>query len=212
MCTRRKTGSRKLITWLNRLGHSISYHDVNLVETHIAEEQIANVTTAACLPNNIRPEAFVTFVYDNRDINVESVYGRSYHCTNAIAIQQKSNDRPEQNAASATVTSNYRRRSFKTIINPFEPAVKIPRSDPQLIYNSEVQNNMIYEALVKTEDLVWCFLRLEASSHNHNQSVLGCTGFFAATSDRSEDVSNVTFLPSINQTPTELSTTAELDK
>ena len=47
LCTKRKTGSRKLITWLNRLGHSISYHDVNLVEMHITQEQIANVTTAA---------------------------------------------------------------------------------------------------------------------------------------------------------------------
>ena len=79
LCAKRKTGYRKLITWLNCLGHSISYHDVNLVETHIAEEQIANVTTAAYIPNNIRPEEFVTFVYDNGDINVESVYGRSYH-------------------------------------------------------------------------------------------------------------------------------------
>ena len=34
---KRKTGYRKLITQLNRLGHSISYYDVNFVETHIAE-------------------------------------------------------------------------------------------------------------------------------------------------------------------------------
>ena len=110
LCTKRKTGSRKLITWLNRLGLSISYHDVNLVETHIAEEQIANVTTAAYVPNNTRPEEFLTFVYENGDINVESVYGSSYHCANAIAIQQKSIDSPKKTAAPAKVTSNCRRR------------------------------------------------------------------------------------------------------
>ena len=71
---------------------------------------------------------------------------------------------------------------------------------------------MIYEALAKTEDLVWCFLRLKSSAHNQNQTVPGWTGFFAATSDRSEDVSNFTFLPSINQTPTELSTIVEIVK
>ena len=65
---------------------------------------------------------------------------------------------------------------------------------------------MIYEALTKMEDLVWCFLRLEASAHNQNQTVPGWTGFFAATFDRSEDMGNVNFLPSINQAPTELST------
>ena len=147
------------------MGHSISYHDINLVEKHIPEEQIASVTTVPYVPNNIRPEEFLTFVYHNGDINVESVYGSSYHCTNAIAIQQKSIDRPEQTAAPATVTSNCRRRSFNPIINPVEHAFKIPRSEPQLVYKSEVENNMMYEALAKTEDLLWCFLRLEASAH-----------------------------------------------
>ena len=120
LCTKRKTGYRKLITWPNRLGHSISYHDVNLVETHIAEEQIANVTTAVYVLNNITPEESVTFVYDNDNINVESVYGRSYHCTNAIAIQQKSNDRPEQAAAPATVKM---RAPFYKQINIFNKAI-----------------------------------------------------------------------------------------
>ena len=69
-CTKRKTVSRKLIAWLNYLGHSISYHNVNLVETHIAEEQMANVTTAAYVPNNIKPEEFITFLYEIGDINV----------------------------------------------------------------------------------------------------------------------------------------------
>ena len=86
LCTIIKTGSRKLITWLNCLGHSISYHDINLVKTHIAKEQIANVITPAYVPNNIRSEEFITYLYGNSDINVESVYGRSYRCKNANAI------------------------------------------------------------------------------------------------------------------------------
>ena len=135
-----------------------------------------------------------------------------HYCTNATDIQQQSNDRPEQTAEPATVTSNYRRILFKPIINLIESAVKISCSDPQLLYNSKVENNMIYNALAKTEDLAWSFLGLEASAHNQNQTVPGWTGFFAATSDRSEDVSNITFLPSINQTPTELNTIIEIVK
>ena len=88
LCTKIKTGSRRLITWLKHLGYGISYHDVNLIEMNIAEEQMANVTTAAHVPNNIGPEEFVTYVYENGAINVESVY-RSYHCTNTIVIQKK---------------------------------------------------------------------------------------------------------------------------
>ena len=71
---------------------------------------------------------------------------------------------------------------------------------------------MMYEALAKTEDLLWCFLRLETSAHNQNQTVPGWTRFFASTSDRSEDVNNITFLPSINQAPTKLSTIVEIVK
>ena len=94
-----------------------------------------------------------------------------------LSFRKKSNDRTEQTAAPATVTSNYRRRLFKPIINSAEPGVKIPRSGCKSIYNSKVENNMINEVLVKTKDLVWCFLRLEASAHNLNQTVPGCNGF-----------------------------------
>ena len=87
--TKRITGSRKLISWINCLGHSISYHDINLVKTHIAEEHIANIITPTYVPNNIRPEEFVTYLYDNGDINVESVYGRSYHTTNFQNLLRK---------------------------------------------------------------------------------------------------------------------------
>ena len=87
LCTKRITGSRKLMTMINCLGHSVSYHDINFVKTHIAEEQIANIITPTYVPNNIRPKEFVTYLYDNGDINVEPVYGRSYHCTNTNVIQ-----------------------------------------------------------------------------------------------------------------------------
>ena len=57
LCTKGKTCSRKFVSWLNCcLGHSISYHNINLVKTHITEEQIVNVITRTYVPNNIRPE------------------------------------------------------------------------------------------------------------------------------------------------------------
>lgn len=46
-CAKRKTGSRKLITCIKYLGHCISYHEVNLVETGITNEQSNNISTAA---------------------------------------------------------------------------------------------------------------------------------------------------------------------
>ena len=50
------------------------------METSIAEEQINNFSTAAFVPSTIRSSEFVAFVYDNIDINIESIYNKSYHC------------------------------------------------------------------------------------------------------------------------------------
>ena len=55
----------------------------------IAEEQINNFSTAAFVPSSIRHSEFVTFVYDNEDIKIKSIYNKSYHCTNAMAIQRR---------------------------------------------------------------------------------------------------------------------------
>ena len=39
------------------------------------------------VPSSIQPSQFVTFVWDNNDINPESLSGVSMHCTNGIIIQ-----------------------------------------------------------------------------------------------------------------------------
>ena len=41
--TKRKTGSKFIINFLNHVGHSISYDEVNLVETYFAEQQIDSI-------------------------------------------------------------------------------------------------------------------------------------------------------------------------
>ena len=39
LCIKQTTGSRKVIQWLNKFGHSIFYKEKNTVETHLAEDQ-----------------------------------------------------------------------------------------------------------------------------------------------------------------------------
>lgn len=87
--TKRKTGSKLLLNCLNRLGHSISYDEVNNVETSFAEVQASNKNHRSFVPNNVQPSTFVTFVYDNCDHNPETLSGVSMHCTNGILIQKK---------------------------------------------------------------------------------------------------------------------------
>ena len=53
--TKRKTGSKLLINCLNRLGHSISYSDVNKIETDIANRQLINGNLRTCVPGGLQP-------------------------------------------------------------------------------------------------------------------------------------------------------------
>ena len=67
LAVKRKTGSVITTRWLNRFGHSVSYDEINAIETRLAEEQLASQNARRYIPNNIQPSTFVTFVYDNCD-------------------------------------------------------------------------------------------------------------------------------------------------
>lgn len=83
-CVKQKTGSKDVLKWLNRLGHRISYDEVNVLETFLAEQVVFNQTNR---PSSVQPSFFVTFVWDNNDINPDFLNGNVMHCTNGIIVQ-----------------------------------------------------------------------------------------------------------------------------
>ena len=86
-----KTGSKQLIILSNKFGHGISYDDeVLMLETSLAIEQSQHQVHRSFTPANIQPSIFVTFIWDNNDINPESLEGKIMHCTNGIIIQLSS--------------------------------------------------------------------------------------------------------------------------
>ena len=112
ICVKRKSGSVDLILWLNRLGHTVSHDEINSIETKLAEDQA-----------NIQPSVFVTFVYDNCDHNIESIYKVTLHGTKGITIQkclQTTNNDINTNPP----VKNVRRRSFKSVPNELQPYIK----------------------------------------------------------------------------------------
>lgn len=88
---KRKTGSKDVIKWVNRFGHGISYDEVNVLETFLAEKAIYNQITRRFCPSSVQPSRFITFVWDNNDINPDSLKGNVMHCTNGIIIQLSNN-------------------------------------------------------------------------------------------------------------------------
>jgi hypothetical protein len=91
MTTKHLTRSKELVTILNRAGHSVSYDEIQRVDTSMAEQimdqyQDGNVV----IPSNIYPERFVHAAADNIDINEETLDGlHTTHATSTVLYQQK---------------------------------------------------------------------------------------------------------------------------
>ena len=65
----------------------MSYDDVLIFETSLDMEHSKDQVPRSFSPAIIQPSQFVTFVWDNNDINPKSLKGHSLHCTNDIVMQ-----------------------------------------------------------------------------------------------------------------------------
>jgi len=69
MAVRHITGSKEIVTILNRLGHCSSYDEIERVDTGLAKEILAKSRSVnVMIPSNIIPGNFVQFASDNNDI------------------------------------------------------------------------------------------------------------------------------------------------
>jgi len=75
-----------VINWTSKFRHRISYDEVLILQTHLAMEHSKDQIHRTFSPAIIQPSKFVTFVWDNNDINPEILKGLSLHCTNGIII------------------------------------------------------------------------------------------------------------------------------
>lgn len=91
MTTKNITGSKEMITLLNRYGHGISYDQVLAIETAIAEKQVeSHGGEDLVLPKNVSHNVFSIFCWDNIDLLEETLSGKgTTHCTNGIIVQQR---------------------------------------------------------------------------------------------------------------------------
>ena len=76
--------SKEFISYLNSLGHCISYDDVLRIETRWAEDILASEDGYATVPSNIVPGVFTQAAADNGDYGQEN---SSQHVTNIVLYQ-----------------------------------------------------------------------------------------------------------------------------
>ena len=201
---KRKAGSKLLIECLSKLGHSVSYYEVNRFETFTAENESKNACSQNHVPNNVQPSSFVTFIFDNRNHNPKTINGELMHCTNGIIIQRT----PKQANHISTCGTKpmQKRRSFKPIAKTIAPYIQPKdRKNLPVIRNIEIENNNLGDMLSKNANTVWAIARRYASESGTDQCVPSWTGFFYEVSDVEQDElyesHSVYYLPAIDQSP-----------
>jgi hypothetical protein len=90
MSVKHITGSKQLVTLLNRMGHCSSYVEIEQVETSLANESLArSKTSGVIIPTNIYPGVFIQMAADNNDINEETLDGKKTTHATTMAIYQR---------------------------------------------------------------------------------------------------------------------------
>ena len=211
---KRKTGSKQIINYVNRLGHCISYDEVNMIETAVADEQMKKQMYLSYVPNNVQPSVFVTFVYDNCDHNPETLSGVSMHCTNGIIVQRTAPQHIMQHTTVETVNQRIGKiRSFAAVTRELDayytPSVKV---NPPTISNVQSNTNMIYQLISKKSDFLWLIARyVNGARIVEQQKVPGWTGFHnEVTNTIDPGLHFVDYLPAIDGSPTKMETVQEI--
>ena len=87
MCVKHLTGSKQLITLLNRMGHFSSYKEIAQLETSLANESLARADYSGVLiPTKINPGVFIQMAVDNNDITEETIDGKNTTHATMLAI------------------------------------------------------------------------------------------------------------------------------
>ena len=205
LCVKRKTGSKDMVKWLNKFGHGISYDEVNVVETFLADEAVKYQAVKSFCPSSIQPSVFVTFVWDNNDINPESLSGISMHCTNGIVIQLQEIQNYTPIAISLREKPE-RKRVFKALPNTLTHYISRKRVDPTHLASLNVDYSEDESFNTSTiMDFLWVLLRQSSSS------IPNWSGFnYLIDNDMGEKNHTITYLPAINDSPTKMDTVLEL--
>ena len=127
------------------LGYSITYDEVNNVETSFTEFNVKNQSNRSFVPNNVQPLSFFTFVYENCDHNPEMFSGASLHVTNGIIIQLSSKTvEPEPSVNICTPEVRPSGRSFKVLKEDDVFDTEPIRVNPLTVVAVEMKSNEIH--------------------------------------------------------------------
>ena len=196
MTIKSMTGSAKVITMLNRFGHSISLSQLRECDTAMANRQIETTHQGETLvPSNIRPNSFATFCWDNNDLCEETLAGEgTTHCTNGIIIQRKSVEDGHQQQKLSSVSNRHNRSfSMPAYLEVEYNAGRRPQPIPISVLPEEIDAANAVQ-LLNSNDFVWILSRIEDLDHKMTPS---WSGFNSLISDMVIRQSAIGYLPVI---------------
>ena len=201
------TGNVELIKILNRLGHGISYSQLEEIDTALCLQKLGDSDESdVVLPTNVLPGIPTTLAYDNIDRIEETLSGaETSHRVNGILVQPLAPTvEPPPKDQTAVKT---RKRS----INP--PPLQLPlynagvRVGPPVLELVEIN----YEEAIRNAQMknqLWSLVR---QTDVKNQKVCSWTGFNILMHNNecvAQDM--IGYLPTINAPATEMCTVYEI--
>ena len=89
------TGSKEVVTLLNRMGQCSSYDNVEIVNTAWAREMVARSQQTGVIPSNITAGPFVQFAADNNDFNEETLDCKQTPYATTLVVYQRQPFEPQ---------------------------------------------------------------------------------------------------------------------
>lgn len=214
------TGSKQIVTLLNRMGHCSSYEDVEIVNTSLATEIAAKHNDfGVIIPTNITPGVFIQFAADNNDINEETLDGKhTTHATTLVAYQREQyGPKPareiygdhslKRRSLNAPLPLNQQIHEYSS--HGKRPAViSFQGKFKQEWYASSKE----IRSAAERKDLAWVLLRshpcelLSAEVNQEQQSLPGWSAFNAQMSSEIAPRTMIGYCPMIHGSSTEYST------
>lgn len=199
------TGNTEVIRVLNRLGHCISYSQMEELDTELCIQKMESGDDECTLPKSLFPSIFTTLAWDNIDRLEETLSGEgTSHRVNGIAVQQQVSG-PLPQISQRTARSHKRTINLMpNLIAAYNVGTRCgPPNVKALILDGsqELQN-------AKMKDYVWIISRASTADDQHISS---WTGFNIKTRDEISVAKDIIhYLPTIFAPATEMATVNEL--
>lgn len=206
------TGNVELIQILNRLGHGVSYSQLEENDTALClEKMAAAINESAILPDTIRPNVFTNLAWDNVDRLEETLIGGgTSHRVNGIVFQPKVYGSCLPKPSLPAIRKQKQRSITQEVPSLFTYISGERVGPPQTPPPTESAQHKAEADLASKKNFIWQLTR-NIGHNGERQKTPSWTGFNVKTRNNVNSPQDVVgYLPTINAPATEMTTVKEI--